>query len=316
MTDEAKDPSELTEEELSKVEQEGPKKDDTEVKPGETKPDEKKDEKPPEGGEPPADDKKDEKEDDKRTPEQKAEDERKEQARLGYERRQQQKKDRQADKDEIRNLKLENLKLKAKSFEKLDEAQLRELAGVDLDAYNKYKEREREIADVEAEIKTAEESQQTDAALNARQDFQDEVYVFAAEAAGVTLQDIPDEFKKLPEKVQTYMKSKEFKAVAAAVDEIFKPQMDLGIFPTARQIRLVAADINKGKTIAQAADNLAQNIKRAGENNSPLNGQPPPGPDKNQRDWSKLTVVELNGLSEAEMVEYQKWVDQRQGTGS
>ncbi len=312
MTDQVKDPSELTEEELSKVEQKGPKKDDTEVKPGETKPEEKKDEKPPENGEPPVDDKKD----DKRTPEQKAEDERKEQARLGYDRRQQQKKERQADKDEIRNLKLENLKLKAKSFEKLTDDQLNELRGVDPDAYIAYREKEKEIAGVESEIKTAEESQQTDAALNARQDFQDDVYVFAAEAAGVTLQDIPDEFNKLPEKVQTYMKSKEFQAVAAAVDRIFKPQMDAGIFPTAEQIRLVAADINKGKTIAQAADHLAQNVKRAGDNTSPLNGQPPPGGDKTQRDWSKLTVVELDGLSQAEMEQYQKWVDERRGTGS
>ena len=315
MVDQVKDPGELGEDELSKANQDGPKEGETEPKAGEEKPDEKKIEKPPEGGEPPAK-KEGEEEPDKRTPEQKAEDERKEQARLGYDRRQQQKKDRQADKDRIRQLELDNLKLKAKSFEKLDAVQLNELKTVDPDAWHAYLEKEKEVAGVEAQITEAEKNQQTEAALNAQLDFRDDVYFFAAQAAGVVLQDIPDKFEDLPEKVRTYMNTPEFKAVAAAVDEIFKPQIDRGIYPTARQIRLVAADINRGKTIAQAADNLAQNIKRAGENTSPLNGQPPSGADKTQRDWSKLTVVELDGLSEAEMVEYQKWVNGRRGTGS
>lgn len=233
--------------------------------------------------------------------------------RRGYEQRIAQKEARQQDRTRIRELELENLKLKAQSFQPLSPEQLEDLRKLDPDEYIAYRDREKEARAAQEEITGAQDRHVKEDQEEAKRDFILDIWDWAAEMSGedVNIDQIAaaeQPFSLLPKKVQDFLYSDEYKRISAEVERVYAPLFRRGIFPTGEQIRLVVKAMDAdGKASARAADTIKKSIQNAANGTSALNRiQPGAAPPQTELErFKKLTPEEVNNLGVEESKRYE-----------
>lgn len=224
-----------------------------------------------------------------------------------------------AEREKGRKLRIENLKLKAGSFEPLTAEEEADLIDEDPRAFVDYELRKRDHSSASERIKTEERLIQTERDDETGNDiFANTVrYIGKMLKIPVTEENLVlSNAASLPKEIQEFGMSDKYVKVRNAVDERFTKR---GLIPTADDMEAIHFQLNRDEILstakAGAAETLKTNINNAARNTSPLNSVPSSKEAGKSVDFEKMTPADIAGLGEDDYASYEKWANEKVAGG-
>lgn len=217
-----------------------------------------------------------------------------------------------AERERIRQLELENLKLKAGRFQELTAEQLDDLKIEDPDAYIEYREEEKRHRLTQDEIKNIEQRHQKEESADADTQLFFDVVKFISSVTGVEI-DNPEP-GKLPKEITEFASSPEYKQVSDYLDKKF---FSRGIMPDADDMMAAYRHVHFDKLVAMNAANqknqIVNNINKASRGGSVFDRVPgEQGRKSATTAFDKMTPAQqekfLENAGEKELEEYDRWL--------